>query len=80
MTRDDDRREPGGLRACPRPLAQGLMILAQFHSERVVLGQTDIARLADCSCSIAQRYLLTLSELGYLTQAPDGRYRLAGPT
>lgn len=56
------------------------MILAQFHSGRVVLGQTDIARLTDCSCSIAQRYLVTLSELGYLMQAPDGRYRLAGPT
>ncbi|HWX86928.1 MAG TPA: helix-turn-helix domain-containing protein [Solirubrobacteraceae bacterium] len=78
MTREADWRAPGGLPAPPRPLATALTILAQFDSERAVLDQADITRLTGCSSSVAQQCLATLAELGYLTEAPNATYRLAG--
>ena len=78
MTREVDWHEPDGVPARPRLLAPALTILAQFDSEYAILDQTDIARLTGCSDSIAQLCLVALSELGYLTEIPDGAYRLAG--
>lgn len=74
MSREADWRVPGGLPAAPGPLA----ILARFDSDSATLDQADIARLASCSRPIAQRCLVTLAELGYLTEAANGAYRLAG--
>ena len=78
MTREADWHEPDGVPARPCLLAPALTILARFDSEDAVFDQADIAGLTGCSDSIAQRCLVTLSELGYLTEAPDGTYRLAG--
>jgi DNA-binding IclR family transcriptional regulator len=78
MARNADWFEPDGPPARPRLLAPALTILAQFDCEHAVLTHTDISRLTGCSGSIAQRCLVTLSELGYLTEAPDGAYRLGG--
>lgn len=61
----------------PRLLAQGLAILAQFDGG-VVLDSADIAGLIGCSRSFARRYLLTLCDLGYLTEDHRGACRLAG--
>jgi hypothetical protein len=74
MTRETDWRAPGGHPAPPRLLA----IMAQFDRDSAALDQADIARLANCSRPIAQRRLVTLAELGYLTEADNGAYRLAG--
>jgi hypothetical protein len=67
-----------GVPAHSQSLAQELTILAQFGDERVVLDQTEVARLTDCTCSTAQRCLVTLTALGYLTEAHNGGYRLVG--
>jgi IclR helix-turn-helix domain len=77
MTRENDRHGPGDDPAHSRLLAPALTILAQFNNERTVLDHTDAARLAGCSGLVARRCLATLSEVGYLREAPNGRYRLA---
>jgi DNA-binding IclR family transcriptional regulator len=67
----DNSWQPSSLRYC-------LAVLAQFEDERGVLSRTDIERMVGCSGSVAQRCLVRLSEIGYLTEAPDGHYQLTG--
>lgn len=78
MTREANWCEPDGSHASPRLLPSVLTILGQFDTEEVLLDQDDIARLTGCSRSISKRCLVTLSDLGYLIEASDGAYRLAG--
>jgi hypothetical protein len=78
MTSEADWYEPDGVPAHPRLLAPALAILAQFDSECAVLDHADVARLTGCSPLIAQRCLVTLAELGYLTEAPNDAYWLTG--
>jgi DNA-binding IclR family transcriptional regulator len=80
MMREDDLHGPGDDPAHSRLLARALTILAQFDNERTALGHTDIARLTGCSALMAKRCLATLSEVGYLSEVPGGRYRLWRPT
>jgi hypothetical protein len=77
MTSEADRHGPGDDPAYSRLLAPPLAILAQFDNE-AVLDHADVARLANCSGLVARRCLATLCEVGYLREAPNGRYRLAG--
>lgn len=72
MSKESVGREPSSLQ-------HGLTVLAQFEDERAVLDPTDIEWLAGVSRSTAQRCLLTLSGLGYLSRANDGSYKLAPP-
>jgi hypothetical protein len=78
MTRDDDRHGPSGDPAHSRLLAPALTILALFDNERTALDHTAVARLTSYSGLVAKRCLTTLSEIGYLSEAPGGRYKLAG--
>jgi DNA-binding IclR family transcriptional regulator len=55
----------------------GLVVLAQFGDEHISLDGKDIERLAGVSRSTAQRCLVKLSGLGYLSRASHGRFRLA---
>jgi DNA-binding IscR family transcriptional regulator len=77
MTRENDRHGPGHDPTHSHLLAPALTILAQFDNE-TVLDHKDVARLAGCSGLVARRCLATLVEVGYLREAPNGRYRLAG--
>jgi hypothetical protein len=77
MTGGHDWCKPIGVSASPLLLGPGLMVLAQFDGEQTALDRTDIVRLTGCSRSIARRYLVMLSDLGYLTEDCDGAYRLS---
>src|SRR5580765_8203547 len=60
-------------------LARGLAILSSFHSERPLIGVSELSRGLDLSRSTVHRYVATLAKLGYLQQDPESkRYRL-GP-
>ena len=60
-------------------LERGLAILSSFHSDRPLIGVSELSRELDLSRSTAHRYIATLAQLGYLQQDPDSkRYRL-GP-
>jgi IclR family pca regulon transcriptional regulator len=60
-------------------LERGLAVLAEFSSERPLLGISELARAVGLSRSTAHRYVATLTVLGYLQQdAPTRKYRL-GP-
>jgi IclR family pca regulon transcriptional regulator len=60
-------------------LARGLAILSSFHSDRPLIGVSELSRGLDLSRSTVHRYVATLAKLGYLQQDPDSkRYRL-GP-
>ena len=60
-------------------LERGLAILSSFHSDRPLIGVSELSRELDLSRSTAHRYVATLAKLGYLQQDPDSkRYRL-GP-
>jgi IclR family pca regulon transcriptional regulator len=60
-------------------LERGLAILSSFHSDRPLIGVSELSRGLDLSRSTAHRYVATLAKLGYLQQDPDSkRYRL-GP-
>jgi IclR family transcriptional regulator, pca regulon regulatory protein len=60
-------------------LERGLAILSSFHSDRPLIGVSELSRGLDLSRSTAHRYVATLTKLGYLQQDPDSkRYRL-GP-
>ncbi len=60
-------------------LERGLEILSSFHSERPLIGVSELSRDLDLSRSTAHRYIATLARLGYLQQdAVTKRYRL-GP-
>ena len=60
-------------------LARGLAILSSFHSDRALIGVSELSRGLELSRSTVHRYVATLAKLGYLQQDPDSkRYRL-GP-
>jgi IclR family transcriptional regulator, pca regulon regulatory protein len=60
-------------------LERGLAILSSFHSDRALIGVSELSRELRLSRSTAHRYVATLAKLGYLQQDPDSkRYRL-GP-
>jgi IclR family pca regulon transcriptional regulator len=56
---------------------KGLSILSSFSSEKPVLSLTELAKANNMTLGTVHRYLLTLKELGYLTQDfEDKKYRL----
>ena len=60
-------------------LERGLAILSSFHSDRPLIGVSELSRELELSRSTAHRYISTLAVLGYLQQdAESKRYRL-GP-
>jgi IclR family pca regulon transcriptional regulator len=60
-------------------LERGLAILSSFHSDRPLIGVSELSRDLELSRSTAHRYVATLAKLGYLQQdAESKRYRL-GP-
>jgi IclR family pca regulon transcriptional regulator len=60
-------------------LARGLAILSSFHSDRPLIGVSELSRGLELSRSTVHRYVATLAKLGYLQQDSDSkRYRL-GP-
>lgn len=79
MTSHDDSREPEPVPAYPRLLAPALTILAYFDRDGAVLDRTDIARLTGFPVSIARRYLVMLTGLGYLSEDCDRALRRTGP-
>src|SRR6476620_10743735 len=72
-------RPSEGTTGTSQSLARGLAILSTFHSDRPLIGVSELSRELDLSRSTAHRYVATLAKLGYLQQDPDSkRYRL-GP-
>jgi IclR family pca regulon transcriptional regulator len=70
---------PEGRTGTSQSLERGLAILSSFHSNRPLIGVSELSRELDLSRSTAHRYIATLAQLGYLQQDPDSkRYRL-GP-
>jgi IclR family transcriptional regulator, pca regulon regulatory protein len=60
-------------------LERGLAILSSYHSDRPLIGVSELSRELDLSRSTAHRYVTTLAQLGYLQQDIESkRYRL-GP-
>lgn len=57
-------------------LERGLSVLACFNSTQPVRGIADLADELGLSRSSTHRYVVTLTELGYLEQLDDRRYRL----
>ena len=56
-------------------LERGLAVIRAFDSERPELTLSDVARATGLTRATARRFLLTLSELGYVT-ATDGHFSL----
>ena len=56
-------------------LERGLAVIRAFDSERRELTLSDVARATGFTRATARRFLLTLSELGYV-RATDGRFSL----
>ena len=72
-------RPSEGSTGTSQSLERGLAILSSFHSDRPLIGVSELSRELDLSRSTAHRYVATLAKLGYLQQDPDSkRYRL-GP-
>jgi IclR family transcriptional regulator, pca regulon regulatory protein len=72
-------RPTEGSTGTSQSLARGLAILSTFHSDRPLIGVSELSRGLDLSRSTVHRYVATLAKLGYLQQDPDSkRYRL-GP-
>jgi len=72
-------RPSEGSTGTSQSLARGLAILSTFHSDRPLIGVSELSRELDLSRSTVHRYVATLAKLGYLQQDPDSkRYRL-GP-
>lgn len=68
-----------GTTSTSQSLERGLAILSSFHSDRALIGVSELSRELELSRSTAHRYIATLARLGYLQQDPDSkRYRL-GP-
>jgi IclR family transcriptional regulator, pca regulon regulatory protein len=67
--------------AVPRPadyvqsLERGLSVIRAFDAENRELTLSDVARATGLTRATARRFLLTLTELGYVT-ASDGRFSL----
>ena len=74
----ESRGSDGGT-GTSQSLERGLAILSSFHSDRPLIGVSELSRDLDLSRSTAHRYVATLAKLGYLQQDADSkRYRL-GP-
>jgi IclR family pca regulon transcriptional regulator len=72
-------RTTEGRTGTSQSLERGLAILSSFHSDRPLIGVSELSRGLDLSRSTAHRYVATLAKLGYLQQDPESkRYRL-GP-
>ena len=72
-------RPSEGSTGTSQSLARGLAILSTFHSDRPLIGVSELSRELELSRSTVHRYVATLAKLGYLQQDPDSkRYRL-GP-
>jgi len=68
-----------GTTGTSQSLERGLAILSSFHSDRQLIGVSELSRELELSRSTAHRYISTLARLGYLQQDQDSkRYRL-GP-
>ena len=68
-----------GSTSTSQSLERGLAILSSFHSDRPLIGVSELSRELELSRSTAHRYIATLARLGYLQQDADTkRYRL-GP-
>src|ERR1700704_1585403 len=72
-------RPSEGTTGTSQSLARGLAILSTFHSDRPLIGVSELSRGLELSRSTVHRYVATLAKLGYLQQDRDSkRYRL-GP-
>lgn len=72
-------RPSDGSTGTSQSLERGLAILSSFHSDRPLIGVSELSRGLELSRSTAHRYVATLAKLGYLQQDADSkRYRL-GP-
>lgn len=60
-------------------LERGLAILSSFHSDRPLIGISELSRELELSRSTAHRYVATLAKLGYLQQDHDSRRYRLGP-
>jgi IclR family transcriptional regulator, pca regulon regulatory protein len=70
---------PDGNTGTSQSLERGLAILSSFHSDRPLIGVSELSRGLELSRSTVHRYVATLAKLGYLQQDIDSkRYRL-GP-
>ncbi|MHA6345173.1 IclR family transcriptional regulator [Roseivivax sp. CAU 1761] len=61
-----------------RAAARGMQVLAAFHHSSGALTLSEVAQRAGLDRSAAQRLIHTLSKLGYIRRAPDGRGYLPG--
>src|SRR5436305_8665157 len=68
-----------GTTGTSQSLDRGLAILSSFHSDRPVIGISELSRGLDLSRSTAHRYVATLAKLGYLQQDPASRRYRLGP-
>ena len=68
-----------GTTGTSQSLERGLAILSSFHSDRPVIGISELSRGLDLSRSTAHRYVATLAKLGYLQQDPASRRYRLGP-
>ena len=72
-------RPADGNTGTSQSLERGLAILSSFHSDRPLIGVSELSRGLELSRSTVHRYVATLAKLGYLQQDSDSkRYRL-GP-
>ena len=72
-------RPSNGSTGTSQSLERGLAILSSFHSDRPLIGVSELSRGLELSRSTVHRYVATLAKLGYLQQDLDSkRYRL-GP-
>jgi IclR family pca regulon transcriptional regulator len=72
-------RRPEGSTGTSQSLERGLAILSSFHSDRPLIGVSELSRGLDLSRSTAHRYVVTLAKLGYLQQDPESRRYRLGP-
>ncbi len=68
-----------GTTGTSQSLERGLAILSSFHSDRQLIGVSELSRELALSRSTAHRYISTLARLGYLQQDPDSRRYRLGP-
>ena len=71
MTNPDKQAPPGNGRDHVQSLARGLAVLKAFSAEQPELTLSEVARQCDLTRSAARRFLLTLTDLGYV--GVDGR-------
>jgi len=70
---------PAGTTGTSQSLERGLAILSSFHSDRQLIGVSELSRELELSRSTTHRYIATLARLGYLRQDPDSRRYRLGP-